>query len=1034
MWRGSVILGLLLTVADPGLAAEVWRSKFDVDADGVIEFKDGNSAALIEGALNGKLAVHTKDNAADSASGDKGGRALGATLGGSSSFSALYIFNWSYTALWTLNDAPAYEFVGFLGSSAAYQNRQICGTLLKHWTTNRDNPDSHAMVQIAVRFNTVGASDEGELWGPVVDLGLRGAVMNPSAPPFKLAIGFDGGTHVLSIGLYDSINNQLGRMDTDLDTDVPGLLTYGGSAAEIGSLAVDYVGWSDWRFWGYGAGTEDRWQVDELAYFDTSTGAFDELTAPIGACCAGGGTCADTTFANCAGTWSGPGTSCASAVCTGACCHPDGTCSDTLPTACADKYHGVGTQCSTTGCPQVGACCLSDGTCQLTLPEECCGVFQGEGTTCTGASCAPPIGEVWKATFDADADGVVVVQEQNAALPKIGTAAEGRLQITNYDVVAPTVNKAGRPLGSTFGECDSFSALYQFRWTDLYQGNLVSGYGLFDMAGFIGSTASGGAFTRQNVTAVFTHWKDANGDYWVALAVGAGASGSWSYTLGPSINLGPNAINRDLQLVIGYDSATKVAVVQLFDAVGSLLGSQSANLGVKLGADVHTLAVDHLGWSDYQGVASLAGQDVPAVWSVDTLAFYDTPKGAYMAVNRLPGACCSTDGTCSEVLETTCSGTFQGVGSTCAGVTCPQPGACCLNDGTCALLTQEACAAQCGLFHGAGTSCTGTDCGVGWRATFADSFDGVLEFRDGNTDPEKNPVGSVTNGKLRVEVWDYNPTDPNTWWPDKSGRPLGMTIQPCRAFSGMYAFNWSALNDGATPATEFAGFLGDEPPYQSRQVCGAILRHWKAGSDYMVQLGIGFGSVGNTGFGELEGPEINLGPSATTALYRLAVGFDPSTNKLSVGLYGATGTLLGRMDPDLDIDVPGLQQYSTPASEIAALAVNYLGWMDYRTAGGNVATIWDVDELVLYGTASGAFEEAANPFRIPGDFDTNGMVNLEDVAIFVQCSAGPAVPVLTLPQCVKTDLDTDGDADQDDFGLLQRCFSGNAPADPACAD
>jgi hypothetical protein len=36
--------------------------------------------------------------------------------------------------------------------------------------------------------------------------------------------------------------------------------------------------------------------------------------------------------------------------------------------------------------------------------------------------------------------------------------------------------------------------------------------------------------------------------------------------------------------------------------------------------------------------------------------------------------------------------------------------------------------------------------------------------------------------------------------------------------------------------------------------------------------------------------------------------------------------------------------------------------------------------------------------------------------------------------CEDKDLDGDGDVDQDDFGILQRCMSGLAVADPACDD
>ena len=50
------------------------------------------------------------------------------------------------------------------------------------------------------------------------------------------------------------------------------------------------------------------------------------------------------------------------------------------------------------------------------------------------------------------------------------------------------------------------------------------------------------------------------------------------------------------------------------------------------------------------------------------------------------GACCFPDGTCAARIEAHCvaaDGTYNGDGSQCSSVSCPQPGACCLPDGSC---------------------------------------------------------------------------------------------------------------------------------------------------------------------------------------------------------------------------------------------------------------------------------------------------------------------------------------------------------------
>lgn len=79
------------------------------------------------------------------------------------------------------------------------------------------------------------------------------------------------------------------------------------------------------------------------------------------------------------------------------------------------------------------------------------------------------------------------------------------------------------------------------------------------------------------------------------------------------------------------------------------------------------------------------------------------------------GACCNRDGTCFVGLQSDCTstgGTYQGDGSDCATVNCPQPdfGACCLPDGTCFEDFDFSCADFGGVFQGAGTTCATVNC------------------------------------------------------------------------------------------------------------------------------------------------------------------------------------------------------------------------------------------------------------------------------------------------------------------------------------
>lgn len=72
------------------------------------------------------------------------------------------------------------------------------------------------------------------------------------------------------------------------------------------------------------------------------------------------------------------------------------------------------------------------------------------------------------------------------------------------------------------------------------------------------------------------------------------------------------------------------------------------------------------------------------------------------------------------------------------------------------------------------------------------------------------------------------------------------------------------------------------------------------------------------------------------------------------------------------------------------------------------------------------------PF-VPGDFDRDGDVDMNDLAVFEACATGPAISQPS-PDCVWACFDTDDDIDQADVAVFQRCLSGEKPAaDPNCA-
>ena len=80
--------------------------------------------------------------------------------------------------------------------------------------------------------------------------------------------------------------------------------------------------------------------------------------------------------------------------------------------------------------------------------------------------------------------------------------------------------------------------------------------------------------------------------------------------------------------------------------------------------------------------------------------FYDGPCSPNPCPQPPVGACCFPDGACSILSQTACAssdGVFYD--GACEPNPCPQPGACCLTDGSCAMLLQAGCSNLGGTFY-----------------------------------------------------------------------------------------------------------------------------------------------------------------------------------------------------------------------------------------------------------------------------------------------------------------------------------------------
>ena len=95
-----------------------------------------------------------------------------------------------------------------------------------------------------------------------------------------------------------------------------------------------------------------------------------------------------------------------------------------------------------------------------------------------------------------------------------------------------------------------------------------------------------------------------------------------------------------------------------------------------------------------------------------------------------PGACCNGT-TCTFVAESSCTGTFLGVGQTCSGTPCT-PGACCLQAGGCSVVIPSQCVSP-NIFRGDAScppsvACPATGACAPWPRNVAAMFNGRPGF------------------------------------------------------------------------------------------------------------------------------------------------------------------------------------------------------------------------------------------------------------------------------------------------------------------
>jgi subtilisin family serine protease len=162
----------------------------------------------------------------------------------------------------------------------------------------------------------------------------------------------------------------------------------------------------------------------------------------------------------------------------------------------------------------------------------------------------------------------------------------------------------------------------------------------------------------------------------------------------------------------------------------------------------------------------------------------------------------------------------------------------------------------------------------------------------------------------------------------------------------------------------------------------------------------------------LSAPGVNIITTNSRGTYSSAGG-----TSLSTPIVSGVAALVMSANPDLT------GQQVQDILKQSADDLGPAGW-DPSYGWGRVNAARAVQMAVAY----------ANIRLVPGDFDSDGDVDADDLLHLRRCLTGPSIRQ-TDPDCLSADLDRDGDVDQDDFGIFQRCFSGSGVlGNPDCAN
>lgn len=267
--RYWIAVAMVFLMTRAGSAALVWDATFDTDADGVVNLRtdnDDGDGQLMIGGNSGGVQTITTESQTNTLS-NKAGRSVGGTLGHTDAFGALYTFTWDFQSI-TTGQAPEF-FAGFTSAGSPHSTRQFMGARFIRQVDGSGNQ----IIRLGGGWASEGFTGSGRNFAGDVDLGP-----NLAGRPLQLAIGYDGSSHVLDVGLFDGVSGtELSRATKDIrlfdNLGVPS-----GDPAlnnELNFLALTHAGWTD--FIGAVDDIDTIWNMDSLRYYNDAAGAFGDV-------------------------------------------------------------------------------------------------------------------------------------------------------------------------------------------------------------------------------------------------------------------------------------------------------------------------------------------------------------------------------------------------------------------------------------------------------------------------------------------------------------------------------------------------------------------------------------------------------------------------------------------------------------------------------------------------------------------------------------------------------------------------------------